>query len=453
MTMPGTVTTAQLRELLRPRCASWRPNSWQPSLREMAGNRELRAELDERLQGALRCCWRSTGWRGAGRHAGPAPRQIRRQPRAHRHPVAGGRRAPRADRARAPARRAVRRQEWHRIAREEQEGRACACAAPNCARTRAWSAPAVAGECRARAGDARARDRPVRRASSNRATAQAGDRTRRRRRAGRTRTRTGAKARQRAANRPSGRTCAAGRRSACAARSKWRSRMRCRRASWRSSAFRSSCCSSRSATRSSRRGHRGRSAPARRTGPPARRQKKRRRSAARDRRRTHKAQFDLVRAGQRRAPPRAERVQEWGRAAGASAPGARRRARRRPGSRRRPQKHRRAAPRRRPAGSDRPARKAAAHDRGRRHRQARQAQEVELLTARKRRHQQRRAEQEAAGSRSCAPGLARAERAPSRRMAGWRASRSRAPNRSMRWTTRQAGAWPPPRMRPCWPTT
>ena len=55
MTMPGTVTTGQLRELLQ---AAVRQLAAEfvgaRSLREMAGRRELRAEFDERLQGALR---------------------------------------------------------------------------------------------------------------------------------------------------------------------------------------------------------------------------------------------------------------------------------------------------------------------------------------------------------------------------------------------------------------
>jgi hypothetical protein len=55
MTMPGTVTVAQLRELLQP---AVRQLAFEfvgaRSLREMAKQPELRAEFDERLQGALR---------------------------------------------------------------------------------------------------------------------------------------------------------------------------------------------------------------------------------------------------------------------------------------------------------------------------------------------------------------------------------------------------------------
>jgi hypothetical protein len=55
MTMPGTVTVAQLRELLQP---AVRQLAFEfvgaRSLREMAQQRALRAEFDERLQGALR---------------------------------------------------------------------------------------------------------------------------------------------------------------------------------------------------------------------------------------------------------------------------------------------------------------------------------------------------------------------------------------------------------------
>ena len=55
MTMPGTVTTGQLRELLQPAVRQLAAEFvGARSLREMAGRRELRAEFDERLQGALR---------------------------------------------------------------------------------------------------------------------------------------------------------------------------------------------------------------------------------------------------------------------------------------------------------------------------------------------------------------------------------------------------------------
>ncbi|MEN3276400.1 MAG: hypothetical protein V7631_2190 [Massilia sp.] len=55
MTMPGTVTGAQLRELLMPGVRQLAAEFvGARSLREMAGNRELRAEFDERLQGGLR---------------------------------------------------------------------------------------------------------------------------------------------------------------------------------------------------------------------------------------------------------------------------------------------------------------------------------------------------------------------------------------------------------------
>jgi hypothetical protein len=55
MTLPGTVTVEHLRELLAP---SVRQLAFEfvagQSLRDMAGNRDLRAQLDERLQGALK---------------------------------------------------------------------------------------------------------------------------------------------------------------------------------------------------------------------------------------------------------------------------------------------------------------------------------------------------------------------------------------------------------------
>ncbi|MFC5481140.1 SPFH domain-containing protein [Massilia suwonensis] len=55
MTMPGTVTTGQLRDLLTPAVRQLASEFvGARSLREMAGRRELRAEFDERLQGALR---------------------------------------------------------------------------------------------------------------------------------------------------------------------------------------------------------------------------------------------------------------------------------------------------------------------------------------------------------------------------------------------------------------
>jgi hypothetical protein len=55
MTMPGTVTVAQLRELLQPAVRQLAAEFvGARSLREMAKARELRAEFDERLQGALR---------------------------------------------------------------------------------------------------------------------------------------------------------------------------------------------------------------------------------------------------------------------------------------------------------------------------------------------------------------------------------------------------------------
>ena len=55
MTMPGTVTTGQLRELLQPAVRQLAAEFvGSRSLHEMAGRRELRAEFDERLQGALR---------------------------------------------------------------------------------------------------------------------------------------------------------------------------------------------------------------------------------------------------------------------------------------------------------------------------------------------------------------------------------------------------------------
>ncbi|MDB5790815.1 MAG: hypothetical protein JWQ80_839 [Massilia sp.] len=55
MTMPGTVGSAQLRELLAPAVRQLAAEFLgSRSLREMAGNRDLRAQFDERLQGALR---------------------------------------------------------------------------------------------------------------------------------------------------------------------------------------------------------------------------------------------------------------------------------------------------------------------------------------------------------------------------------------------------------------
>jgi hypothetical protein len=55
MTMPGTVTTSDLRELLLPAVRQLAAEFvGARSLREMAGQGELRAQFDERLQGALR---------------------------------------------------------------------------------------------------------------------------------------------------------------------------------------------------------------------------------------------------------------------------------------------------------------------------------------------------------------------------------------------------------------
>jgi hypothetical protein len=55
MTMPGVVSSAQLRELLSPSVRQLAAEFVAgQSIRDMAGNRELRAQLDERLQGALR---------------------------------------------------------------------------------------------------------------------------------------------------------------------------------------------------------------------------------------------------------------------------------------------------------------------------------------------------------------------------------------------------------------
>src|SRR4051812_48097854 len=55
MTMPGVVTTEHLRELLAPSVRQLAAEfvAAQP-IREMAANRDLRAQLDERLQGALK---------------------------------------------------------------------------------------------------------------------------------------------------------------------------------------------------------------------------------------------------------------------------------------------------------------------------------------------------------------------------------------------------------------
>jgi hypothetical protein len=55
MTMPGTVGSGQLRELLAPAVRQLAAEfTAAQSIREMAANRELRAQLDERLQGALK---------------------------------------------------------------------------------------------------------------------------------------------------------------------------------------------------------------------------------------------------------------------------------------------------------------------------------------------------------------------------------------------------------------
>lgn len=55
MTMPGTVGSAQLRELLAPAVRQLAAEFvGARSIRDMAGNRDLRAQLDERLQGALK---------------------------------------------------------------------------------------------------------------------------------------------------------------------------------------------------------------------------------------------------------------------------------------------------------------------------------------------------------------------------------------------------------------
>ena len=62
MTMPGVIGSAQLRELLAPALRQLAAEFvGARSLREMAGNRALRAEFDERLQGGLRLLLASYG--------------------------------------------------------------------------------------------------------------------------------------------------------------------------------------------------------------------------------------------------------------------------------------------------------------------------------------------------------------------------------------------------------
>jgi len=67
MTMPGVVGSTQLRELLAPAVRQLAAEFvGAQSLREMAGNRELRPQFDERLQGALRLLLASYGLGVAG---------------------------------------------------------------------------------------------------------------------------------------------------------------------------------------------------------------------------------------------------------------------------------------------------------------------------------------------------------------------------------------------------
>jgi len=67
MTMPGVVGSAQLRELLAPAVRQLAAEFvGAQSLREMAANRELRPQFDERLQGALRLLLASHGLGVAG---------------------------------------------------------------------------------------------------------------------------------------------------------------------------------------------------------------------------------------------------------------------------------------------------------------------------------------------------------------------------------------------------
>lgn len=67
MTMPGTIGSAQLRELLEPAVRQLAAEFvGAQSLREMVANRELRPQFDERLQGALRLLLASYGLGVAG---------------------------------------------------------------------------------------------------------------------------------------------------------------------------------------------------------------------------------------------------------------------------------------------------------------------------------------------------------------------------------------------------
>jgi hypothetical protein len=231
MTMPGTVTVAQLRELLLPAVRQLAAEFvGARSLREMAKQGAMRAEFDERLQGALRLLLADYGL-GV----------VQVDTLALRHDKFDANRARigslwlAADEKRVQMTHARQLEElydeneWHRITREEQAAR-----------------------LRLRQLELR-QNESLERAELTLANAERAQALRNRPRAARrwraaparscpnSNTNWRKSAASAPANRPNGRMCRRWRRSACAGRSKWRSRKPSRHARWRASASPSSC--------------------------------------------------------------------------------------------------------------------------------------------------------------------------------------------------------------------
>jgi hypothetical protein len=280
MTMPGTIKDVQLRELLespvRQLAAEFVAAR---SLRDMAGRRELRLELDQHLQGGLALLLSQYGLAVA-----------RVDTIALRHDKFDANRARigtlwlAADEQRVRIEHAKQldelygEQEWNRIRREEQDSRLrhrraelrqdeslerAGLSLKNAERAQAIRGRQI--ELYGRIVESRTRKQAIERGAVDAVGA---------------RTRAGRQAR-RAPGRGRAMAAAArtGRRSACAPSSKWQSRMRRSRAPSRSSALPTSCCSSRSATRSSRRAASRTPAASARNWPACTRPSRRRRGA------------------------------------------------------------------------------------------------------------------------------------------------------------------------------
>jgi hypothetical protein len=388
------------------RCASWPPNSW-PRVRcaTWRANRELRGQFDEHLQGGLALLLAQYGL---------AVVQV--DTLALRHDKFDANRARIGTLWLAADERRVRieharqldelydEQEWHRIRREEQDSRLRHRRAELRQDESLERAELSLEERRARPGDARARDRAVR-PHRRIAHAQAGDRTRRRRGAGRTRTRAGAKARRAPGTGRMAAPARAGRDPHAHRSSKWRSRMR-PGAHGGPQRFSHQLLQQQIRNKIEQAQEiEDASAPARRTGAPARGRAGRGAARPRPRRRRAQGAPEAAAAGQRRrAGARPSACSNGRRRRRACA----RSARRRPGSRRRQQLERCAAR----AASRTPI---AQHEKLLRTIEAeRWRARKSSCWARKRRHQQRRAEQEAAGN--CAACASAPNAPPSSRM-------------------------------------